>query len=162
MMTPAIITVIPSYVIVRSLGLLNSIAGVCLPLLSTPTSVFLFKIFVDSIPNEVIESAKIDGAGYMRIWASIIIPLSIPMIGVIIVLNFWTAWYNFLWPIIALQSPSSYTFPVGLFHSFRTAYFVEKTPIIAGALIAQIPVMILVLLFATYFIKGVTFIVAKR
>ena len=114
LMVPGMAIFIPQFVLVANLGLVNTYAGLILPFLVQPVGIFLMRQFIGGLPNELIEAARIDGAGELRIFARVIMPLCGPALATLAILTFLGSWNNFLWPLVVAQSEDKYTLPVAL------------------------------------------------
>jgi len=153
---PASLLIAPSYRLLWQLGLLNSYAGLILPALAPAFGVFLFRqAMLNTVPKELLESARIDGAGEFRIFFTIVIPLIRPMIGAFLMITFLGAWNNFIGPQIVLQEPEIFPLSVTI-NNLRGIYATEYGLIMSGTLLSIAPVMCLFLLLQKEFISGLT------
>lgn len=153
---PAPLLIAPSYQLLWQLGLLNSYSGLILPALAPAFGVFLFRqTMLNSVPAELLESARIDGAGEFRIFFTIVIPLVRPMIGAFLLITFLGAWNNFIGPQIVLQQPEVFPLSVTI-NNLRGIYTTDYGLIMSGTLISIAPVMCLFLLLQREFISGLT------
>jgi multiple sugar transport system permease protein len=155
-MIPGEATIIPLYEVAKSLGLIDTYAGLILPMIASSMGIIVLKSFFDNVPKELIESAVIDGCSTFKLFYKIILPLSKPAISAIGIFTFIGSWNNFLWPYLATLSEDLYTLPVGIpvFNSnYSTAYVLPMT---ANA-IASIPVIIAFLIFEKQIVKGISF-----
>lgn len=153
---PAPLLIAPSYQLLWQLGLLNSYAGLIVPALAPAFGVFLFRqAMLNTVPKDVLESARIDGAGEFRIFFTIVIPLVRPMIGAFLLITFLGAWNNFIGPQIVLQDPEVFPLSVTI-NNLRGIYQTEYGLIMAGTLLSIAPVMCLFLLLQSEFISGLT------
>ncbi|MDB5586345.1 MAG: transporter permease [Devosia sp.] len=142
LMVPGIMLIIPLFLIVNKLGMINTFQGVILPVAFGTFGSFLLRQFFLSIPLELEEAARIDGASRLRILISIIIPLSMPAIGLLSLFTFIAQWNNFLWPLIVMTGADNATLPVGL-TLFQTQQTTAWNYIMAGATLSMIPGVIL-------------------
>ncbi|MET3899776.1 multiple sugar transport system permease protein [Devosia sp. UYZn731] len=142
LMVPGIMLIIPLFLIVNKLGMINTFQGVILPVAFGTFGSFLLRQFFLSIPLELEEAARIDGASRLRILVSIIIPLSMPAIGLLSLFTFIAQWNNFLWPLIVMTGADNATLPVGL-TLFQTQQTTAWNYIMAGATLSMIPGVIL-------------------
>jgi ABC-type glycerol-3-phosphate transport system permease component len=153
---PASLLIAPSYQLLWQIGLLNSYAGLILPALAPAFGVFLFRqAMLNSVPTELLESARIDGAGELRIFFTIVIPLVRPMIGAFLMITFLGAWNNFIGPQIVLQQPEIFPLSVTI-NNLRGLYATDYGLIMSGTLVSIAPVMCLFLLLQREFISGLT------
>jgi multiple sugar transport system permease protein len=148
---PGVISLIPLYLTVIDLHLLDSYWAVWLPNGVSAFNVLIMKQYFESIPNEIFEAARVDGAGPTRILWSIVLPMSTPIIGVIAILAFVASWKDFLWPLLALPSPAKQPLSVGLSTVAQTA---DLGVLMAGMFIAVIVPVTIFLIFQRQFIKG--------
>ncbi|QGH33590.1 ABC transporter permease subunit [Gracilibacillus salitolerans] len=156
LMIPGEATIIPLYEVAKSFGLIDTYAGLILPMIASPLGVIILKSFFDNVPKEVIESAIIDGCSYFKLFYKIVLPLAKPALSAIGIFTFIGSWNNFLWPYLSILSETLYTLPVGLpvFNSTYSQAYVQ--PMTANA-IASIPVIIAFLLFEKQIVKGISF-----
>lgn len=145
LMVPSIMLIIPLFLIVNSLGMVNTFQGVILPVAFGTFGAFLLRQFFLSIPDSLEEAALIDGASRLRILVSIIVPLSMPAIGLLSLFTFIAQWNNFLWPLIVMTGQENATLPVGLTH-FQTQQGTQWNYIMAGAALSMLPGIVLAIL----------------
>ncbi|MGO4681447.1 carbohydrate ABC transporter permease [Microbacterium sp. 2MCAF23] len=155
MMLPFSVTLIPTYLIAVNLGLNDSYAGIILPAVAGPLGVFLLRQFIQEIPDELLESARIDGASTIRIFRSIILPLSFQPMIIVAILTFVAAWNSFIWPLLIIQSDSLKTLTVGL-ATTNTQFTQDLGNMTASTVVSLIPTTILFLALQKYFLRGVT------
>jgi multiple sugar transport system permease protein len=121
-----------------------------------PISVFLIRQYATSIPEELLEAARIDGASELRIFRQIFLPLAGPALATSTIMAFLAAWNNFIWPLVIAQDASKYTLPVGLASASQaTANNLDYGLILAGAVVVMLPVIVLFLLLQRYFVQGI-------
>ena len=155
LMVPGVVTFVPLFVLVSNLGLVNTYPGLILPFLVTPLGVFLMRQFMMGLPDELIEAARIDGAGEWRIFLRVIMPLCGPPLATLGILTFLHSWNNFLWPLVVAQSEDKYTLPVAL-----ALYSVGQNAtryglLLAGAVVVILPVIALFIALQRYFVQSV-------
>lgn len=155
MMIPSPITIIPKFLVMNSLGLINTFFALLLPAMAQPFSVFLMVQFMKGLPQELEESARIDGAGRWRTFYQIILPLVGPAMTAVAILSFQAAWNDFLWPLLVMDSREMYTLPLGLY-TFKSDHYTEYNVLLAGSMFNAIPMLILFFIFQRYFIEGAT------
>jgi multiple sugar transport system permease protein len=156
MMVPLTTVFVTQFVITVDLGLADTLTGIALPSLALPLSVFIMRQYAMSIPDELLEAARIDGAGEFRIFFGIFLPLAGPAVATITIMSFLNSWNNFLWPLIVAQSMSGYTLPVGLAATSQAAAHVtDYGLLLAGAIVVMLPVLVLFLFLQRYFVQGV-------
>lgn len=154
MMLPGFVTLIPTYVLFANLGWLNTYLPLIVPpFFGSAFNIFLLRQFYLTIPNELSEAAKIDGAGHLYTWFNIILPLSTPALATIAVFSFNGAWNDFLGPLLYLNDESLYTLQIGL-QVFKGQVATQWNYMMAGSLIVLIPVVVLFFIFQRYFIEG--------
>ena len=142
LLVPPVIFLIPNYLIVQNLGWLDTIWAISIPGAASAFGVFFLRQFFIGLPVEIEEAARIDGAGDLRIFLQIVIPLARPALATLAVLSFLANWNDFLWPVYVLLSPENLTLQPGL-AQLQGAYSTHFAIVMAGAVIASIPVLIL-------------------
>jgi multiple sugar transport system permease protein len=161
LMIPGEATLIPLYILIRDLKLLNTYASLVLPCLSSAFALIVMKQFIDALPNELFEAAKIDGAQWSRILWSIVVPLCKPALASLGILMFLGSWNNFLWPFISITDPNLMTLPVGL-PFFRSQFNADMAYPMAANSLASIPALIAFFILQKWIIKGITFTGMKQ
>jgi multiple sugar transport system permease protein len=155
LMVPIQVTMIPTYLILNSIQLTNTLVGIALPTLVSAYNIFLFRQFMTTIPDDLLEAARLDGAGELRILLSIVLPLSKPILAVGAVLTFISGWNSFIWPLIIANDQQNYTLSVGI--SLLNKQLLINPPLqMAGASLMVIPVVVLFVLFQRYIVRGFT------
>ena len=155
LMLPPQVMMIPVFIIWKQLGLINTYAPLVIPaFLGVPFFIFLFRQFYLIIPRDLVDSARIDGASELKIWAAIVMPLSVPVIAVTALFSFLGAWNDFLGPLIYLADQSRFTLSVGL-AMFRTQYGSEYGQMMAVATLMVLPIIILFFFAQKTFIQGI-------
>ncbi len=142
LMIPGQVTLIPVFILIRALGWYDSYAALIAPSAVSVFSAFLLRQFFRSIPPDLDEAARIDGAGSLRIWWQIALPLARPALATVAVLSFLGSWNDFLWPLIVIHSRDLWTIPLGL-SMFQGQYAVQWHLLMAGTTIAVLPVLLL-------------------
>lgn len=155
LMIPWEITIIPLFVIIVELGWVNTYQGIILPLCATPLGIFIMRQFMLSIPTELIDAARVDGASEFGIFVRIIVPVSKPAIAALSTVIFLSVWGAFLWPLIASSGGDMQTLPVGI-ATFQQQYSTSYGLMMAGASVAFIPALLTFLAFQRYFVQGIT------
>jgi multiple sugar transport system permease protein len=155
LMVPGMVTFVPQFVLISNMGLANSYAGLVLPFLAGPFGVFLMRQFLLAIPDDLIEAARIDGAGEWRIFWRIVLPLCRPALATLGILTFLASWNNFLWPLVVATTDDKYTLPVAL-----ALYSIGQNRIyfgllLAGAVVVVLPVLIVFLVLQRHFLRGI-------
>jgi multiple sugar transport system permease protein len=154
MMVPLLVTIIPIFVLVRTLGLVDSHASLILPALTTPFGVFLLRQFFLTIPRELEDAARLDGAGEWTIFWRVALPLSKPALATLAVFAFADQWKNFLWPLIVTRSTPMQVVEVGV-ASFHGLYYTNWPYQMAAALAVALPLIVLFFFAQRYFIQGI-------
>ncbi len=155
LMIPIFVTLVPNYIIIYKLGLIDNIIGLALLSLANVPSIFLMRQYFLSLPQEVFDAARLDGCGPIKAFFYIALPLAKPALGAVAVYQFLGAWNAFLGPLVFLRSPENFTLPVGLSFAFQRSMWTEYTPIIAGSLVAAAPTIILFIVLNKYLIRGI-------
>jgi ABC-type sugar transport system, permease component len=155
MMIPRQILMVPTFVLIKNIGLYDNFFGLILPAAAAPFGVFLLKQFMQTLPNELMESSIIDGCSEVRTFISIVIPLSKPAIGALSIFVFISSWNDFMWQLVLLTKRVNWTLPLALANLMQ-----EKLAFVgyqlAGATLATLPMVAIFLAFQSYFIKGIT------
>ncbi|WP_425590024.1 carbohydrate ABC transporter permease [Fictibacillus sp. S7] len=155
MMIPGQVTMIPVYLILNQLHLTNTMAGIVLPGLVGAFSIFLFRQFMSTIPDELLEAARLDGASEFRLFLQIILPISKPILAVQGILTFIAGWNSFLWPLIIANDENLYTLSVGL-SLLKGQYGGNFALQMAGSTFMVVPIVIIFMLFQKHIIEGYT------
>jgi len=153
MMIPLAITLIPKFLVANTLHINNTYFALILPAMAQPFSVFVMVQFMKTLPRELEESARIDGASRLRTFYQVILPLVKPALTVVAILTFQGAWNDFQWPLVALGTQDMYTLPLGLFF-FKSAHYTQYNLLLAGSMFNVIPMLILFFIFQRYFMGG--------
>ncbi|UIN29704.1 carbohydrate ABC transporter permease [Microbacterium binotii] len=155
MMVPIVAIFVPQFMVAVQLGLVDTLFGIALPMLVLPIAVFVVRQFAHSIPEDLMEAARLDGAGELRIFGQIFLPLLAPALATVSVLTFLASWNAFIWPLVMAQSQSTYTLPVGLAVAAQANRTTEFGVLLAGAVVVLLPVLILFLFLQKYFVQGI-------
>jgi arabinosaccharide transport system permease protein len=155
MMVPFEILMLPLYVEVIALKLINSFAGVILPGLCGAGTIFFFRQYMMGLPKDLLDAGRIDGANEYRICFTIMLPLAKPAFAAMGILSAMGSWNSMLWPLLVFRDASKFTLPIGL-NTLLTPYGNDYDLLIAGSVFSVIPIFILFLLFQKYFIGGMT------
>jgi multiple sugar transport system permease protein len=146
MMIPMAVTLIPKFLVVNNMHVVNTYWALILPAMAQPFSVFIMVQFMKGLPKELEESAKIDGATVWRTFYQIILPMVRPALAAVAILTFQGAWNDFMWPLVALGTQDMYTLPVGLFFFFQ-AHYTQYNLLLASSMFNTIPILILFSIF---------------
>lgn len=155
LMLPVEVRIMPTYKVVSDLGMLNSFAGLTIPLIASATATFLFRQFFLTVPDELVEAARMDGAGPMRFFKDVLLPLSKTSIAALFVIQFIYGWNQYLWPLLATTSEDMYPVVIGIKRMIAGGDAAnEWNVVMATALLAMLPPAIVVILMQRWFIKG--------
>ena len=150
---PPQVLIVPLFYEMLTLNLVDTYWAIILPQVVAPAMVFILKKFFDQVPIELEDAARIDGAGRLRVFWSIVLPLSRPILAAVAIFVFIGAWNNFLWPFIATSDSSLMTMPVGL-QTVKSAYGLQYAQVMASAVLAAMPLVVVFLFFQRQIIKG--------
>ena len=153
-MIPGQVLIVPWFREFDALGLLNTWWAVSLPQIPTAIAVFIFKQFFDGLPRELEEVARMDGAGYLRIYRKIIMPLARPAVAAVAIFTFVTSWNDLLWPLLVLSNPDIMTVPVGL-ATVQGSFGIRYADTMASAVLGAIPLVAVFLLFQRHIVEGI-------
>ena len=154
LMLPVEVRIGPTYEVVAGLKMLNSYAGLTVPLIASATATFLFRQFFLTVPDELAEAARMDGAGPMRFFKDILLPLSKTSMAALFVIQFIYGWNQYLWPLIATTSEDMYPIVLGIKRAIFGEIYVEWNVVMATAILAMIPPALVVILMQKWFVKG--------
>ncbi len=155
LMLPVEVRIGPTYKVVSDLGMLNSYAGLTIPLIASATATFLFRQFFLTVPDELVEAARMDGAGPMRFFKDILLPLSKTSIAALFVIQFIYGWNQYLWPLLATTSEDMYPVVIGIKRMIAGGDSQnEWNVVMATALLAMLPPAFVVVLMQKWFVKG--------
>jgi multiple sugar transport system permease protein len=154
LMVPFQVTMIPTLLIVKDLGLVDTLPALIVPNLVTPFGIFLLRQFFVSLPIELEEAALIEGAGRLRILVRILLPLMGPPLSTLAVLTFLSTWNDFLWPLVVTSSPQTMTVQLGL-ATFQSSHYTNWPILMAGTLMSQLPVLLLFALGQRLFVSSI-------
>lgn len=154
LMIPAHVTLVPLYIVTRQLGLIDSLWALILPGTADVFGIFLMRQYIQTLPSELEEAARIDGSSEPGVFWHVILPLSKPALGALAIFTFVRFWNAFLWPLIVLQKSVNYTLPVGV-NSLQGEFSTDYGLIFAGAALAALPMIVFFLVFQRYFLEGV-------
>lgn len=150
---PSQVAMLPLFLMLKQMGLVNSFAGVVVPGLASVFGIFLVRQYARSIPNELTEAARIDGAGEWLIFWRIVLPMLKPVLVTLAIFTFMGTWNDFMWPLIVLTDQSNYTLPVAL-ASLSREHIQDVEMMMAGAVLTVLPVLALFLALQRYYIQG--------
>jgi sn-glycerol 3-phosphate transport system permease protein len=155
LMLPVEVRIIPTFKVISDLGMLNTYAGLTVPLIASATATFLFRQFFMTVPDELAEAARVDGAGPMRFFWDVLLPLSKTMMAALFVIQFIYGWNQYLWPLLITTDESMYTAVIGIKRMIVGSDSAnEWNLIMATAILAMLPPALVVLLMQKWFVKG--------
>jgi sn-glycerol 3-phosphate transport system permease protein len=155
LMLPVEVRIFPTYKVVSDLGLIDTYAGLTLPLIASATATFLFRQFFMTIPSELAEAARIDGAGPLRFFWDVVLPLSRTNIAALFVIMFIYGWNQYLWPLLVTTQESMYTTVIGIKRMITGGdAATEWNLVMATAILAMLPPVLVVILMQRWFVKG--------
>jgi multiple sugar transport system permease protein len=154
LMVPFQVVMIPTLLIVKHLGLVDTLPALIVPNLVTPFGIYLLRQFFVSLPFELEEAALIDGASRLRILRSVLLPLMGPPLSTLAVLTFLSVWNDFLWPLVVTSSPDVMTVQLGL-TTFQSAHYTNWPVLMAGTLLSQLPVLLLFIVGQRFFVSSI-------
>ncbi|WP_299868309.1 sn-glycerol-3-phosphate ABC transporter permease UgpE [uncultured Hoeflea sp.] len=155
LMLPVEVRIVPTYEVVAGFGMLNSYSGLILPLIASATATFLFRQFFLTVPDELVEAARVDGAGPVRFFIDILLPMSRTNIAALFVILFIYGWNQYLWPLLITTEPEMNTIVMGIKQMFPSGDDIANWPVImATTLMAMLPPVAVVVLMQRLFVKG--------
>jgi multiple sugar transport system permease protein len=154
MAIPSVITIIPTYILLKTLGLTDTLQGLIIPFMVTAFGIFLMRQFFVSIPGELEEAARVDGAGRIRIFWQIVLPLARPALSALTIFTFMGRWNDFLMPLIIIGKSDLFTLPLGM-STFRGQYKTDWNLLMSGSILVMIPIVVLYVAFQRFFIEGI-------
>jgi multiple sugar transport system permease protein len=155
MMVPFQVVMIPIYLIISKLGLINNLSAIVIPSLVGAFGIYLCKQFIEGIPKDLIEAARMDGATETKTYTSLILPQITPVLSALGIFTFMGSWNNYLWPLIVLNDENKMTVPLALVF-FNSRHTVNYNVVMSAAVLIMIPVIIVFLIFQRQFVKGLT------
>jgi multiple sugar transport system permease protein len=154
MIIPAQVTMLPLFLMLKTMGLINTYVGVILPGLASIFGIFLIRQFAGSIPDSLIEAARIDGASEFKVYRSVVLPLCRPILYTLALFTFMGTWNDFMWPLIIMTDNANYTLPVAI-ANLKGEHLLDLELMMAGSVITVLPVLILFLAFQRHYIRGI-------
>jgi sn-glycerol 3-phosphate transport system permease protein len=154
LMLPVEVRISPTYEVVANLGMLNTYAGLTIPLIASATATFLLRQFFLTVPDELVEAARMDGAGPMRFFKDILLPLSATNIAALFVIQFIYGWNQYLWPLLVTTNEDMYPIVMGIKRMLAGEAYTEWNVVMATAILAMLPPALVVILMQKWFVKG--------
>jgi multiple sugar transport system permease protein len=155
LMVPGVVTFMPLFVLVANMGLVNTHAGLILPFLAGAFGVFLMRQFIGGIPDELLDAARVDGAGEHYIFWRIVMPLCGPALATLTILTFLASWNSFLWPLVVATSQDMFTLPVAIAFLATGQTETNVALLMAGSVVVIMPVIIVFILLQRHFTQGI-------
>jgi multiple sugar transport system permease protein len=155
LMLPGVAILVPQFVLMSALGLVNSYPGLVLPFLAGPFGVFLTRQFFSGLPDELLEAARMDGASEFRIFWQIAMPLAGPVLATLGILTFLGSWNSFIYPLVMAQEPEMYTLPVALATFATGQYQADHGMLMAGALVLVLPILVIFVVLQRWITEGI-------
>lgn len=154
LMLPVEVRIGPTYDVIATLGMLNTYAGLTVPLIASATATFLFRQFFLTVPDELVEAARMDGAGPMRFFWDVLFPLSRTSIAALFVIQFIYGWNQYLWPLLVTTNEDMYPVVMGIKRLISGDAYTEWNVVMATAMLAMLPPALVVILMQKWFVKG--------
>ena len=151
---PAQVAMLPLFLLLKQMGLINTYAGVIVPSMATIFGIFLVRQYALGIPDSLLEAARIDGASELQIYRKVVLPVLTPILITLALFTFLASWNDFLWPLIVLTDDDRYTLPVAL-ASLTREHVQDNELMMAGSVVTVIPVLLLFLFLQRYYIEGI-------
>ena len=155
LMVPGAVTFVPLFVMVAKLGMIDTYPALILPFVASPFGVFLMRQFILDLPDELLEAARIDGAGQARTFIRIVLPLCGPPLATLAIMTFLGSWNSFLWPLVASQTQDKYTLPVALALYSQGQDSTQYGLLLAGSVLVITPMVALFIALQRYFVQGI-------
>lgn len=154
LMLPVEVRIGPTYEVVSNLGMLNTMSGLTVPLIASATATFLFRQFFMTVPDELVEAARMDGAGPMRFFKDVLLPLSKTSMAALFVIQFIYGWNQYLWPLLVTTDEKMYPIVMGIKRLIFGEVYIEWNVVMATAILAMLPPAVVVILMQKWFVKG--------
>ncbi len=154
MVVPAQVTMLPLFLLLKTMGLVNTYIGAIIPGLASVFGIFLIRQFAAAIPDSLIEAARMDGASDFKVYRSVILPLCKPILLTLALFTFMGTWNDFMWPLIIMSDNANYTLPVAI-ANLRGEHLLDLELMMAGSVITILPVLILFLVFQRHYVRGI-------
>ncbi|HEX4895713.1 MAG TPA: sn-glycerol-3-phosphate ABC transporter permease UgpE, partial [Solimonas sp.] len=154
LMLPVEVRIGPTYEVISNLKMLNSMAGLTVPLIASATATFLFRQFFLTVPDELVEAARMDGAGPMRFFKDVLLPLSKTSMAALFVIQFIYGWNQYLWPLLVTTDEKMYPIVMGIKRLLFGEVYIEWNVVMATAILAMLPPAVVVILMQKWFVKG--------
>jgi sn-glycerol 3-phosphate transport system permease protein len=154
LMLPVEVRIVPTYQVISDLKMLNTMTGLTVPLIASATATFLFRQFFLTVPDELVEAARMDGAGPMRFFKDVLLPLSKTSMAALFVIQFIYGWNQYLWPLLVTTDEKMYPIVMGIKRLIFGEVYIEWNVVMATAILAMLPPAVVVILMQKWFVKG--------
>ena len=154
LMLPVEVRIGPTYQVISDLRMLNTMSGLTIPLIASATATFLFRQFFLTVPDELVEAARMDGAGPMRFFRDVLLPLSKTSMAALFVIQFIYGWNQYLWPLLVTTDEKMYPIVMGIKRLIFGEVYIEWNVVMATAILAMLPPAVVVILMQKWFVKG--------
>jgi sn-glycerol 3-phosphate transport system permease protein len=154
LMLPVEVRIGPTYQVISDLRMLNTMSGLTIPLIASATATFLFRQFFMTVPDELVEAARMDGAGPMRFFRDVLLPLSKTSMAALFVIQFIYGWNQYLWPLLVTTDERMYPIVMGIKRLIFGEVYIEWNVVMATAILAMLPPAVVVILMQKWFVKG--------
>ncbi|HEX5408729.1 MAG TPA: carbohydrate ABC transporter permease [Gemmatimonadaceae bacterium] len=154
LVVPVQVAMLPLFLMFKEMGLINTYWGVIIPSLASIFGIFLIRQYAIDIPEDLLDAARIDGAGEFRIYWSVVVPVIVPILATLAIWTFLTTWNDFMWPLIVLSDQSKFTLPVAL-ASLSGEHILDTELMMAGSVVTVLPVLIVFLALQRYYVQGI-------
>jgi multiple sugar transport system permease protein/sn-glycerol 3-phosphate transport system permease protein len=155
LMIPEEVTILPNYLTVASLGYINSVSGLIIPTVGSAFATFFLRQAFLALPREVLDAAKVDGAGHLQTLWHVVLPLARPVLATLVLLTAVARWNDFLWPLVATSQATTRTLPVGVYFLFNQEGSTEWGVVLAGTILVVAPIIVLFLMVQRHLVEGI-------
>jgi ABC-type glycerol-3-phosphate transport system permease component len=153
MMLPFAVLMIPMVIITGKMGLINNLLGLVIPFFISPFGIFMVRQYMETIPNEMLDAARVDGASYWKIYTTIMLPLSKPILNTLAIFFFLGNWNSYLWPLVTMFNEENWTLPIGA-AQFGQKFGAQYGPTLAVSIIMMLPLVVMFLIFQKGIVEG--------
>ena len=154
LVVPAQVTMLPLFLLLRAMGLVNTYAGAIVPGMATIFGIFLIRQYALSIPDDLLDAARLDGASEFRVYWSVVLPAMRPVLATLAIFTFLSSWNDFLWPLVVLSNDARYTLPVAL-ANLVGEHALDTELMMAGSVLTVLPVMVLFIVLQRHYVEGI-------
>jgi multiple sugar transport system permease protein len=154
LVVPAQVTMLPLFLLLRAMGLVNTYAGAIVPAMATIFGIFLIRQYALSIPDDLLDAARLDGASEFRVYWSVVLPTMRPVLATLAIFTFLSTWNDFLWPLVVLSNDARYTLPVAL-ANLVGEHAQDTELMMAGSVLTVLPVLVLFIVLQRHYVEGI-------